>query len=101
MSKSSLAGCAKLPPSAPHWLLAEVESNCVLTDRDEVAVGELLLDHRLAVYQSAVCAAKAADPERPSPNLDAAVPARRGGIPHPNVVVGGSSHVAPLNTEAH
>src|SRR5260370_19107158 len=86
-SKSSRGGCAKLPPSAPRWLLAEVESNRVLTDGDEVAVGELLLDHRLAVYQCAVCAAKVADPERPSPNLDAAMPARGGGIPDHDVVV--------------
>src|SRR5216684_6587485 len=97
MSKSSRAGCAKLPPSVPRWqryegkpywsLLAQAESNRVLTDGDEVAVGELLLDHWLSVYQRAVCAAKVADPERSSPNLDAAVPARGGGIPDHDVVV--------------
>src|SRR4029077_15276938 len=92
MSKSSPAGCAKPRPSAPPWLLAEVEPNRVLTDGDQVAIGQLLLDHGLAVYERAVGAAEVTDPERARANFDTAVPARGGGIPDHDVVVRRTSH---------
>src|SRR2546421_6608615 len=55
---------------APERLALEAEAKCVLADRDHVAIGQLLLDHRLPVHQRAVGAAEVADPERAGPDLD-------------------------------
>src|SRR5260370_31730935 len=58
-------------PGFPSYL--EGETHRVLTDRDHVAVGELLFDDRLAVDQRAVGAPEVADPEETVPGLDPAV----------------------------
>src|SRR5256886_15795932 len=57
-------------PCAPERLRLEGEAEHVLTDRDHVAVGQLLLDHGLTVDERSVGAAQVADPEGPSPYLD-------------------------------
>src|SRR5947209_19172065 len=65
----------------------EGEAQRVLTDRDQVAVRELLFNHRLAVDQRAVGAAEGSDPEGAGPYLDPAVMPRGCGIAHDHVVV--------------
>src|SRR5229473_306766 len=100
MWRSSPPGCAKPRRSARRWLL-EREADRVLSDRDEVAVGELFLDHRLAVDQRAVGAAKIADPERAGPNLDTAMPARGRGVADDDVVVGCAANRNHLIRQRH
>ena len=63
----------------------------VLSDRDAVAVIELLLLDRLAVDERAVGAPEVDDPEPLSTPLDAGVVAARRGVAKDEVVVGRSS----------
>src|SRR6266851_56118 len=86
-SKSSPRGCAKPRWSARPWLVAQRKAHRVLADGDEVAVGQLLFDHRLAIDQRAVGAAQVADPERARAHFDAAMPARGGRVADHDVVV--------------
>src|SRR5260370_36971350 len=84
-SRSSPRGCAKPRRNAPLWLFAQRKPHRVLPDGDEIAVGQLLLDHRFAIDQRAVGAAQVADPERARAHFDAAVPAWGGRVAHHHV----------------
>jgi hypothetical protein len=62
--------------------------NRVLSDRDSVAVVELLLLDRLAIDKRAIGAPEVYDPERLTSPFDASVMATRGGIAKDEVIVG-------------
>src|SRR5207248_10371689 len=76
---------------APERLALEAEAKRVLADRDHVAIGQLLLDHRLAVDQRAVGAAEVADPERAGPDLDPPVVPWGRGVADDHIVVGSAA----------
>src|SRR4029077_7958499 len=67
--------------------LDDHEADCVLADRDPVAVVQLLLLDRLPVHPRAVGAAQVHDPELLAPALDASVVAARCRIAKDHVVV--------------
>src|SRR5260370_15122240 len=90
-------------PKRREWgsLALQSEAHRVLADRDQVAVGQLLLDHWLHVDQRAVGAPEVADPEVAVPHLDASVMTGGCGVPDDDVVVRRAADAHHLAWECH